>query len=102
MCRIPLPAVFHLAEDLTIETLAKEACLSPFRFARTFKAATGMAPHRYVTDRRLEQAKSWILEGRRPLAEIAYWCGFSSSAYFTKWFKRLVGATPGAYRAGCR
>ena len=74
----------HPGEDLTIETLAKEACLSPFHFARAFKAATGMAPHRYVTDRRLEQAKSWILEGRRPLAEIAYLCGFSSQAYFTK------------------
>ena len=37
----------HLDRDLTIETLAKEACLSPFHFARAFKAATGMAPHRY-------------------------------------------------------
>ena len=64
--------------DLTIEALAKEACLSPFHFARAFKAATGMAPHRYVTDRRIEKAKFWISEGRRPLAEIAYLCGFSS------------------------
>ena len=88
--------------DLTIETLAKEACLSPFHFARAFKAATGVAPHRYVTDRRIEKAKFWISEGRRPLAEIAYLCGFSSQASFTKWFGRLVGATPRAYRAGCR
>ena len=88
--------------DLTIETLAKEAHLSPFHFARAFKAATGVAPHRYVTDRRIEKAKFWISEGRRPLAEIAYLCEFSSQAYFTKWFKRLVGATPRAYRAGYR
>ena len=89
----------HLGKDLTIETLANEACLSPFHFARAFKAATGRAPHSYLTERRIEQAKSWIAEGR-PLAEIAYRLGLSSQAYFTKWFKRLVGTTPGAYRKG--
>ena len=91
----------QLGKDLTIETLANEACLSPFHFARAFKAATGMAPHGYLTERRMEQAKAWISEGR-PLAEIAYRLGFSSQAYFTKWFKRLVGATPGTYRADRR
>jgi AraC family transcriptional regulator len=89
----------HLGADLTIETLADEACLSPFHFARAFKAATGMAPHGYLTARRHAKAKSWIVEGL-PLAEIAYRLGISSQAYFTKWFKRLGGATPGTYRTG--
>lgn len=88
----------NLGKDLTIEALANEACLSPFHFARAFKAATGLAPRRYLTNRRVEQARLWISEGRLSLAEIAYRCGFSSQAYFTKWFKRLVGATPGEYR----
>ena len=91
----------NLGEDLTIETLANEARLSPFHFARAFKAATGMAPHRYLTNRRIEKARSWISEGQLSLAEIAFRCGFSSQASFTKWFKRLVGATPGAYRTCC-
>ena len=90
----------NLGKDLTIETLAKEACLSPFHFARAFRAATGKAPHSYLTELRIERAKSWILEGR-PLAEIAVQLGLSSQAYFTKWFKRLVGVTPGEYRNGC-
>ncbi len=89
----------NLGKNLTIEALANEACLSPFHFARAFKAATGMAPHRYLTNRRIEKARFWISEGQLSLAEIAFRCGFSSQASFTKWFKRLVGATPGEYRA---
>lgn len=89
----------NLGRNLTIETMAKEACLSPFHFARAFKAATGLAPHRYITELRIERAKSWIAKGR-PLAAIAYDLGFSSQAHFTKRFKQLVGATPGAYREG--
>ena len=88
----------HLSEELSLEDLAAEVCLSPFHFARAFKAATGTAPHRYLTDRRIERAKSLIAEGRLSLAEIAHVCGFSSQAHFTRWFKRIVGTTPGAYR----
>ena len=92
----------HLGDDLTIEILANEACLSPFHFARAFKAATGTPPHRYLTDRRIGHAKFLIAEGRLPLAEIAGQCGFSSQSHFTRWFKRVVGTTPGAYRMNRR
>ena len=91
----------HLGEDLTIETLANEACLSPFHFARAFKAATGTAPHRYLTDRRIERGKSLIAEGRLPLVDIAHLCGFSSQTHLTRCFRRVAGTTPGAYREGC-
>lgn len=89
----------HLGEGLTIEALANEACLSPYHFARAFKAATGKAPHRYLTDRRIARAAAMISDGRRSLAEIADECGFSSQAHFTRWFKQIVGVTPGVYRA---
>ena len=91
----------HLGEDLTIESLANEACLSPFHFARAFKAATGSAPHRYITHRRIERGKSLIAEGRLPLAGIAHLCGFSSQTQFIRCFKRIIGTTPGAYRECC-
>ena len=91
----------HLDGVLSIEALANEACLSPFHFSRAFKAATGMTPHDYLTNRRIERAKVLIAQGRVPLAEIARLCGFSSQAYFTTWFKRAVGTTPRAYRE-CR
>jgi len=67
-------------------------------FARAFKAATGTPPHRYLTDRRIGRAETMIAEGRLSLAEIADVCGFSSQAHFTRWFKRIMGVTPGIYR----
>ena len=90
----------HLGEDLTLGRLAREACLSPFHFARAFKAATGTAPHRYLTVRRIDRARALIADGELTLAEIADACGFSSQAHFTRSFKRFVGATPGEHRSG--
>lgn len=88
----------HLGEDLTIEALANEACLSAFHFARAFKASTGSAPHQYVMQRRVGLARELIEEGRLPLAAIAEICGFSSQSHLTRYFKQIVGVTPGAYR----
>ena len=88
----------HLGEEMTIAALASEACLSPYHFARAFKAATGTPPHRYLTDRRIGYAKTLIAEGRYSLAEIADICGFSSQAHLARWFKRIVGMTPSKYR----
>ncbi len=64
----------HVDEDLSIEALANEACLSPFHFARAFKAATGTSPHSYISNLRANKAKLLIAEGKLPLAEIAYTC----------------------------
>lgn len=84
---------------LGLEALAKEACLSPYHFARAFKAAVGLPPHQFVTLRRVERAKVMLRDARLSLAEIALSCGFSSQAHFTRCFRQVVGATPGVYRA---
>ena len=47
----------NLTRRLTLGELARVAALSPFHFARCFKATTGLAPHQYVTARRIELAK---------------------------------------------
>ena len=88
----------HIGEDLSVETLAREACLSTWHFARAFKAAMGMAPHEYITDRRFELARTLIAKNEISLAEVSALCGFSSQAYFTTWYKRIAGTTPGACR----
>ena len=92
----------HLGAKLSIETLARQACLSPFHFARAFKAATGESPHRYLVERRIGRAKTLLAQRQLPIAAIAELCGFSSEAHLARWFKRVVGVTPGTYRGGTR
>jgi AraC family transcriptional regulator len=86
-----------LGRGLSVEMLARQANLSTHHFARAFKAATGISPHRFVTMRRVERAKFMLNERRLPLAEVALLCGFSSQAHFTRSFSQLAGITPGAY-----
>ncbi|PIK71301.1 AraC family transcriptional regulator [Methylobacterium frigidaeris] len=88
----------RLGEALTLEVLAEEAGLSTFHFAKMFKASFGLAPHRYVTERRIARAKDLLVEGRASLAEIALTCGFASQSHFTRRFAQATGLTPAAWR----
>jgi len=89
----------HLGEPaLSVERLAAIAHLSPYHFARAFKAATGQAPHRFILERRIARARLHLTEGRDSLAGIAYATGFSSQAHFSSIFRRLTGVTPKQYR----
>jgi AraC family transcriptional regulator len=88
----------NLEGDLTVDRLAKVACLSRFHFARAFKAAVGRSPHRHVSARRLERAKAWLKRGDHSLVDIALTLRFSCQANFTRAFRQATGQTPGQYR----
>jgi len=89
---------YHIEDDLTLDDLARVACLSAFHFSRRFAVSMGMPPHRYVSQRRLERAMEMIASGELPLSEIAVRSGFSSQASFSRAFRRTVGLSPGEYR----
>jgi AraC family transcriptional regulator len=84
----------NLDQPLTLDELSHVAGLSPYHFARTFKQLTGVTPHHYVLNARVEQAKGLLLQGKLTIAEIAYQVGFFDQSHFTRSFKRLVGVTP--------
>jgi AraC family transcriptional regulator len=88
----------NLEEEITLASLASIACLSEFHFSRMFAAATGLSPARFVSRRRLENARKLVTEGKMSLSEIALKSRFSSQASFTRAFRRSVGAAPGEYR----
>jgi AraC family transcriptional regulator len=83
--------------------MAAVARLSPYHFARQFKAATGLPPHRYVITRRVERARGLLQAGAElSLAQVAARAGFSDQSQFCHHFRRLVGVTPGRFRAPAR
>jgi AraC family transcriptional regulator len=89
----------HLDRALTLERMAAAAHLSPCHFARRFKATTGLPPHQYVIERRVERAQQLLQQGRDlSLAAIATCTGFSDQSLFSHHFKRVVGVTPGQFR----
>ncbi len=88
----------HLGEDLSLETLAAEANLSPLYLVRTFRSAVGQSPHQYVVTRRVEQARRLLTSTALPIADISLATGFSSQSHLSNWFRRLVGVSPAAYR----
>lgn len=69
---------------------------SPTHLARSFGSEFGIAPHRYLTGRRLDLARRRLLAGDRP-ADVAAAVGFHDQAHLTRHFRRLLGVAPAAY-----
>ncbi len=88
----------NLAGPLRLADLADQAALSRAHFARAFRTATGLAPHRYVLQRRLHQARDLLRRTGLPAAEIAARCGFADSAHFSRVYRRYFGVPPSAGR----
>ena len=89
----------HMDATPTCADLAELVGLSETTFARSFKAAKGVTPYKYIVDRRLTRAKSLIQSTPLPLAQIAFVCGFASQSHMTDTFRTRLGLTPGSLRA---
>jgi AraC family transcriptional regulator len=88
-----------LSEELTVDALAAVAALSPFHFARAFKASTGLAPHQFVTARRVDRAKTLLLGSKASVVDVAHAVGLSNVSHFRRVFRDHLGVLPGQLRA---
>lgn len=88
----------HLQEDISLAALASLAGRGIDVFARQFKSQLGVAPYRYLMERRLQRAAAELTGTRKPIAEIALAVGFSSQSHFTTRFTARFGVSPGIYR----
>ena len=88
----------HLAEDVSLSSLAELVHLSPYHFSRVFKQSFDTTPHRYLTSQRIERAKSLLAARKLSVTEIALNVGFSETSSFTSAFRKVTGETPTDYR----
>src|SRR5258708_227486 len=88
----------RLEAAVTLQELASEIGYSRSHFLRMFHATTGMTPHRYVLNRRIERARRLLRDADMSIADIAYCCGFASQAHLTLAFRKVCGLPPGGYR----
>src|SRR5712672_1211535 len=88
----------HIADNISLATMADLVRLSPYHFSPSLKISFGMPPHRYHALRRVERAKQLLANHEVPITAIALDIGFSDTSTFTAAFHRLTGQTPTSYR----
>ncbi|MEV8427419.1 GlxA family transcriptional regulator [Streptomyces sp. HUAS 31] len=88
----------HPDADLTVESLATRASLSPRHFARAFQTETGMTPGRYVDRVRLEHARRLLEDTSDGIEEISRASGYGTPEAMRRAFVRALGAAPAEYR----
>jgi AraC family transcriptional regulator len=89
----------HLERNIRLIELASLAGLSVAGFAHAFKAEHGLAPYRYILQRRIERSKRLLRTTDATIAAVAARLGFSSQSKFSSMFARDVGTPPSAYRS---
>jgi AraC-like DNA-binding protein len=88
----------HLSEPIGLDDLARQSHMSRPHFSRLFRRYYDIAPMKYVSRLRIEQAKHYLSEGV-PIKEIAERLGYANVHHFTRVFKQVTGSPPASYRA---
>lgn len=88
----------RISSSISLDDLAQQVKLSTSYFSAAFKASFGVSPHNFIIQRRVQLAKSMMLESDAPLCEIALDCGLSDQAHLSRIFRRYTGTTPSAWR----
>jgi transcriptional regulator GlxA family with amidase domain len=85
-------------EDWPVWRLARVSCISEAHFARSFKEAFGVPPHRYLLTRRVERATALLRDTDLSITEIAFRTGWRSLGTFGRTFRDITGKNPGEIR----
>lgn len=97
-CRLRTLLDENVVTGITLREAAQELDAHPDSLVRAFARAYGLPPRRYLTRRRVDLARRLLLEGM-PAVDVAPACGFHDQAHLARHFARVVGTTPGRFRA---
>jgi AraC family transcriptional regulator len=92
----------HSDADVSLDALASDAGLSRFHFCRAFKESTGLSPHAWLRQHRLEQAMNMLRDTDVSVVSVAAALGYSSQTAFAAAFRKLTGETPSEWRRRMR
>lgn len=92
----------HLNGKISLVDVAKACGMSRSHFVKSFHQTTGLPPHRWLINQRVELAKKYLRTSPMPLNMISDLCGFADPSHFTRTFTRLIGVTPRQWRADNR
>lgn len=91
----------RLADELlappSLADLATDLGMSRYQLLRAFRTAMGIPPYAWLAQHRVNRARCLLESGLRP-SEVAALVGFADQAHLTRWFRRVLGVTPAAYR----
>lgn len=85
-------------EDWPVERLARVSGVSQAHFARSFRGAFGVPPHRYLLTRRIERARALLRDTDLPVTDIAFETGWNSLGTFGRIFRDVTGESPSELR----
>lgn len=88
----------HMDGGVRVATIARACGLSDSQFSRSFRRTTGLPPHQWLMQRRIERAKRLLSESAFNLAQVGQECGFADQSHFTRSFTAMAGVSPGAWR----
>jgi AraC family transcriptional regulator len=101
------PSILRRAKEFLHDEMARNPGLTEVsavvgmnvdHFSRMFKRSTGLAPHQYLGNLRLDRAKRMLAQGRAPIIEIAYEIGYANPSQFSEFFRKRTGLSPTEFR----